>query len=78
MKGYVNIPKTIYVKLCKACGSRPIISMAGEDGYIIKCPSDNNHYQTPAGLIDLENWNSHNKTSTSNDYNIGGMQPSHS
>jgi hypothetical protein len=73
MKGYVNIPKTIYVKLCKECGARPIIAKAG-NGYVVKCPASNNHYQTPAGIIDLENWNSHNKTSPFNDYNFGNMQ----
>ena len=28
--------------------------------YIVKCPNDNSHYQTEAGLIDIEDWNLHN------------------
>jgi hypothetical protein len=68
MKGYVNIPNTIYVKPCVACGARPIIAAAGEEGYVVKCPN-NDHYQTPAGIIDLEDWNRNNKTMSP-----GGLQ----
>ena len=68
MKGYVIIPKTIYVKGCKECGARPIIACAGDNGYIVKCPTDDTHYQTPPGLIDLENWNVNNKSSAAEDY----------
>jgi hypothetical protein len=77
MKGYVNIPNTIYVKLCKECGSRPIIANAGEIGYVVKCPVSDNHYQTPPGLIDLENWNAHNKTQPGGDYNMSSMSTAH-
>jgi hypothetical protein len=68
MKGYVNIPKTIFVKGCQECGARPIIAMSGEEGYVVKCPNNNNHYQTPVGLIDLEDWNAHNQIYPGNDY----------
>jgi hypothetical protein len=75
MKGYVHIPKTIYVKLCRECGARPIIARFGE-AYVVKCPN-NNHYQTPEGQIDLEDWNAHNKTPYPNDYSLNSLQPMH-
>ncbi|TSD67490.1 hypothetical protein FFF34_008890 [Inquilinus sp. KBS0705] len=70
MKGYVNIPKSIYCKLCKQCGARPIIALAGNTGYVVKCPSNNDHYQTPVGLIDIEDWNIHNTVLHDDDYNL--------
>ncbi len=70
MKGYVNIPNTIYVKPCVECGARPIVELAGEDGYVVRCPN-NDHYTTPPGIIDLENWNKHNKSTSSGDYKVG-------
>jgi len=73
MKGYVNIPKTIYVKRCKECGARPIIALAGEDGYVVKCPVSDTHYHTHPGLIDLEDWNRHNRIFPGNDYNLNSM-----
>ena len=67
MKGYVNIPKSIYCKRCKHCGSRPIVAMAGDSGYVVKCPTSDAHYQTKPGLIDIEDWNIHN-TALYDDY----------
>ncbi|UOE46959.1 hypothetical protein MTO98_21375 [Mucilaginibacter sp. SMC90] len=29
-------------------------------GYVVKCPVDDNHYKTHAGLIDINDWNIHN------------------
>ena len=70
MKGYINIPKTIYCKLCKDCGSRPVIVQVSDIGYVVKCSKDNNHYQTMPGIIDIEDWNIHNTiTMSSTDYN---------
>ena len=60
MKGYVNIPATIYCKLCRECGSRPVIAVVNDIGYVVKCAKDNSHYQTMPGLIDIEDWNLHN------------------
>jgi hypothetical protein len=60
MKGYVSIPPTIHCKPCKQCGERPIIALVGQDGYVVKCPANNSHYQTQPGLIDIEDWNIHN------------------
>jgi len=68
MKGYVNIPKTIYVKPCAECGARPVVAVAGEEGYVVKCPN-NDHYKTPAGMINLDDWNLHNKNTSPGDYN---------
>jgi len=64
MVGYVNIPKSIYCKLCKECGSRPVIAKVSDIGYVVKCAKDNNHYQTLPGLIDIEDWNRHNTVTT--------------
>jgi len=60
VKGYVNIPASIYCKLCKECGSRPVIARIDDIGYIVKCSKNDNHYQTEPGLIDIEDWNRHN------------------
>ncbi|GGH02859.1 hypothetical protein E2R65_02760 [Mucilaginibacter phyllosphaerae] len=70
MKGYVTIPKSIYCKICKQCGSRPIIALTDSAGYVVKCPKDNAHYQTQAGLIDIEDWNIHNTILYEN-YKVG-------
>ena len=67
MKDFVNIPPTMYVVHCKECGTRPIIAWAGDAGYVVKCPT-NNHYKTLPGLIDLDDWNSQNKTPVISDY----------
>jgi hypothetical protein len=60
MRGYIIIPKSVPCRNCKYCGSRPIIAPSGKDGYVVKCPTNTNHYQTPAGLINLDDWNNHN------------------
>jgi hypothetical protein len=68
MKGYVNIPKSIYCKVCKQCGSRPVIAVWG-NGYVVKCPQNDTHYQTKPGLIDIEDWNIHNSVLYEDGYN---------
>lgn len=65
MRGYVNIPQTIYCKLCKECGSRPVIALVEGIGYIVKCSKDDGHYQTMPGLIDIEDWNRNNTIAVS-------------
>ena len=60
MRGYVNIPKTIYCKFCKICGGRPVIEPAEGGVYVVKCPNDDGHYQTRPGLIDIDDWNRNN------------------
>lgn len=65
MRGYVKIPGSIYCKLCKECGARPVIAPVEDIGYVVKCPNDNNHYQTMPGLIDIEDWNRNNTISSS-------------
>jgi hypothetical protein len=60
MRGYVNVPQSIYCKPCAACGSRPVIALVDDIGYVVKCSKDNKHYQTMPGLIDIEDWNRHN------------------
>jgi len=60
MRGYINIPESIQCRVCKHCGSRPIIALTGKDEYVVKCPVDSNHYQTQPGMIDIEDWNLEN------------------
>jgi hypothetical protein len=73
MKGYVNIPNTIYVKRCKDCGARPIIAMVEQGEYVVKCPISDNHFHTQPGLIDLDAWNNHNKNPETPGYTIGAL-----
>lgn len=74
MKGYVKIPASIYCKLCKDCGSRPVIVPVDDIGYVVKCPNNDHHYQTMPGLIDIEDWNLNNNiTIASADYNLSPM-----
>jgi hypothetical protein len=77
MKGYVNIPETIYVTMCRECGARPIIAPAGDLGYVVKCPMNDEHYQTLPGLIDIESWNLHNRNQHGNDFNHGSLSQAH-
>ncbi|WP_295716611.1 hypothetical protein [Mucilaginibacter sp.] len=70
MRGYINIPKTICCKFCKICGARPVIEPAADGLYVVKCPNDNGHYQTRAGLIDIDDWNTNNTVNFVPDLNI--------
>nr|WP_294944483.1 hypothetical protein [uncultured Mucilaginibacter sp.] len=70
MKGYVNIPKSVYCKGCRECGARPIIAHVGIEGYVVKCPNSDDHYQTVPGIIDIEDWNIHNTQLYDNDYDL--------
>jgi len=70
MKGYLDIPMSIYYKNCKYCGARPIIAPAGNEGYVVKCPSNESHYKTKSGLIDIEDWNAHNSSAYEDGFNI--------
>ena len=60
MRGYINIPKSVECRSCKYCGARPIIALTEKGEYMIKCPNDDTHYHTEAGLINIEDWNIHN------------------
>lgn len=73
MKGYVNIPKSVYCKRCRECGARPIIAHVGIEGYVVKCPNDDSHYQTIPGIIDIEDWNIHNTELYETDYDLRAM-----
>ena len=74
MRGYVNIPGSIYCKVCKECGARPVIAAVGDIGYVVKCSKDDRHYQTMPGLIDIEDWNRHNTINvTPVEYSQGPM-----
>lgn len=72
MRGYVNIPGSICCKLCRECGSRPVIARVDDIGYVVKCSNSDDHYQTMPGLIDIEDWNQHNTITTASiDFNLG-------
>jgi len=74
MRGYVNVPRSIYCKVCRECGSRPVIALVDDIGYIVKCSKDDRHYQTMPGLIDIEDWNRHNTIpASSTDFNFNAM-----
>ena len=60
MNDCLTIPKTIYCKICKICGARPVIEADIAGFYVVKCPNNNSHYQTRSGLIDIEDWNRNN------------------
>jgi hypothetical protein len=60
MNGYLTIPKSIQCKFCKICGARPVIKAIEAGLYVVKCPTDDRHYQTRSGLIDIEDWNRNN------------------
>ena len=60
MRGYITVPDTFSCLACKFCGARPVIAMADEGEYVVKCPNDPSHYQTQPGLIDIDDWNEHN------------------
>ena len=70
MRGYVNIPNSMYVRRCKDCGARPIIALASIGMYMVKCPGSDSHYHTEPGLIDLEAWNMHNNSKPTDDYSL--------
>ena len=63
MRGYINIPGTICCKACKICGARPVIKLAEDGLYVVKCPNNEGHYKTNAGLIDIDDWNKNNTSS---------------
>jgi hypothetical protein len=72
MRGYINIAGSIYCKLCKECGARPVIAPVDDIGYIVKCSKDDRHYQTMPGVVDIEDWNRHNTiVSSPFDYRFG-------
>lgn len=70
MRGYITIPDTVTCSVCKYCGARPIIALADEGEYVVKCPSNPSHYQTQPGLIDIEDWNLHNVPSPNKQVDI--------
>jgi hypothetical protein len=70
MKGYVNIPRSAKYKVCRHCGASAIVVLVGKDGYVVRCPNDEQHYKTRPGLIDIEDWNMHNTDLYDNDSNM--------
>jgi hypothetical protein len=70
MRGYVNIPNSMYVRCCKYCGERPVIALVSIGMYMVKCPASDNHYHTEPGLIDLEEWNRNNNIKQADEFNL--------
>jgi len=73
MRGYVNIPNTMYVRCCKYCRARPIIALVSIGAYTVRCPVSDHHYHTEAGLIDLEEWNINNMIKPAGDFNLNQL-----
>ncbi|HTD99170.1 MAG TPA: hypothetical protein VK668_07765 [Mucilaginibacter sp.] len=68
MLGYIVIPGSISCSICKQCGARPIIALARDGEYVVRCPNNATHYQTNPGLIDIEDWNLHNTPTMANQF----------
>jgi hypothetical protein len=62
MLNQLTIPESVFCKFCKKCGARPVIKAVAEGLYVVKCPNNDRHYQTRAGLIDIDDWNRNNTT----------------
>jgi hypothetical protein len=60
MRNYITIPESVECRVCKYCGSRPIIALSGKDEYVVKCPTDDSHYQSHTPMIDIDEWNMEN------------------
>jgi hypothetical protein len=60
MRGYINIPESVQCRVCKYCGSRPIVALSGKDEYVVKCPADDSHYHAKSEMIDIDEWNLEN------------------
>jgi hypothetical protein len=60
MRGYINIPESVQCRVCKYCGSRPIVALSGKDEYVVKCPVDDSHYHAKSEMIDIDEWNLEN------------------
>ena len=73
MRGFLTIPRTMYVTGCSQCGARPIIALIKVGEYTVKCPISDSHYHTEPGLIDLDDWNRHNQPQTRGDYNVSSV-----
>ena len=70
MRGYIIVPDTYSCAVCKYCGARPVIAIADGGEYVVKCPGDPSHYQTPPGLIDIDDWNRHNEPAVNKQVDI--------
>jgi hypothetical protein len=65
MLGYIMLPKSVTNVACKFCGAQPVIARTVAGEYVVKCPNNDSHYHTEPGLIDIEDWNTHNIPSSS-------------
>ncbi|SEP42693.1 hypothetical protein SAMN05428947_116102 [Mucilaginibacter sp. OK283] len=64
MGKFISIQPSVICENCIICGSRPVIEQ-NKGKFTVRCPKDNTHYQTPPGLIDINGWNTNNKTQDS-------------
>ncbi len=65
MPRHIKIQQSVKCEDCIVCGKRPVIEQINGGKYIVRCPVDISHYQTPAGLIDINNWNENNRATGS-------------
>jgi hypothetical protein len=56
----IKIQVSISCEPCIICGSRPVIAQA-KGKFIVRCGANADHYQTPPGMVDIANWNNHNR-----------------
>lgn len=71
MSKFLKIQPSIYCENCIICGKRPVISQIGAK-YVVRCPTDVEHYRTKEGLIDIDDWNRKNKVGNT-EGNIGNL-----
>ncbi|QTE39996.1 hypothetical protein ACQ86K_23785 [Mucilaginibacter sp. P19] len=69
----IKIQVSIFCEPCIICGSRPVIAQA-KGKFIVRCGANPNHYQTPPGMVDIANWNKHNRREPDFTPNIGHLK----
>ncbi|WPV00446.1 hypothetical protein SNE26_01535 [Mucilaginibacter sp. cycad4] len=69
----IKIQVAIFCEPCIICGSRPVIAQA-KGKFIVRCGSNADHYQTPPGMVDIANWNKHNRPEPGITPNMGHLK----
>ena len=61
MEKFIQIQASIFCEPCKECGERPVVEQV-KGKFVVRCPKSKSHYQTKSGLVDINDWNTKNKT----------------
>lgn len=61
MEKFIPIQANIFCEPCKDCGARPVVEQV-RGQFLVRCPKNKLHYQTKPGLVDINDWNTKNKT----------------